>query len=60
MPELTGWGTVQLAADFPGFELQTVSEFGSVHPEPGIRISMEMFERAVSMSRQWSVLGKHS
>lgn len=60
MPELTGLGTIQLASDFTGFELQTVSLFGSVQPEPGISNSMGMFERAVSMSRQWSVLGRHS
>jgi glycerol kinase len=54
MPELTGLGTIQLAADFSGFELQAVSPFGSVYPELGNRTSMEIFERAVSMSRQWS------
>jgi glycerol kinase len=54
MPELTGLGTIQLAADFPGFQIQTVSQFGSVQPKPGNPTSMELFERAVSMSRQWS------
>jgi hypothetical protein len=54
MPELTGLGTIQLAADFPGFQIQTVSQFDSVHPEPDNSTSMELFERAVSMSRLWS------
>ena len=53
MPELTGLGTIQLAADFPGYDLKVISELGSVHPETGKLPSTKMFERAVKISRQW-------
>ncbi len=54
IPELTGLGTVLLAADFVGSELETVPQFGSFKPRSDEKHSIEKFKKAIDMSRQWA------
>ncbi|MDG2404823.1 MAG: FGGY family carbohydrate kinase [Paracoccaceae bacterium] len=53
MPELTGLGTIQLASDFLGCRPETISQFSSFKPRADGKRSMEMFKKAIEMSRQW-------
>jgi len=53
IPELTGLGTIPLAADFVGCELETVSQLGSFKPRTDVKHSIEMFKKAIDISRQW-------
>ncbi len=53
MPELTGLGTLQLAAMALGEELKTESQFGSFLPEHDVSYSTVRFKLAVSNSLNW-------
>ncbi|OUR78348.1 glycerol kinase [Alphaproteobacteria bacterium 46_93_T64] len=54
MPELTGLGTVKLACDVMGHELESVSHFGHYNPEPGGPQSVDKYKRAVAISHEWA------
>ncbi|GLQ05395.1 FGGY family carbohydrate kinase [Sneathiella chinensis] len=55
MPELTGLGTVQLAADYLGFKPATVSQFSECKPAADGRGDLRRFKEIVELSR---ALGK--
>lgn len=51
MPELTGLGTIGLAANAIGVELNIKSQFGSVQPNDAVALPTERFHRAVAVSK---------
>ncbi|WP_121024914.1 FGGY family carbohydrate kinase [Litoreibacter meonggei] len=51
MPELTGLGTIALAATAIGSELNIKSQFSSIQPEDGVSLPTERFHRAVAVSK---------
>ncbi len=53
MPELTGLGTIELAADYLGYTPQAVAKFKSVSPKNGHKSMAGKFAAAVRMSRDW-------
>ena len=54
MPELTGLGTIHLAADALGFEPETTPQFGEVSPQHAQVPPINKFKQAVLMSQDWS------
>lgn len=57
MPEVTGLGTLQLAADMAGSDLPPVNQFGRYTPGADLRSMVKTFRRAVRISREWSTPG---
>ncbi|SFR48415.1 FGGY family carbohydrate kinase [Litoreibacter janthinus] len=51
MPELTGFGTISLAASALGITLQTPAEFGAVQPNTDRSLPIERFTRAVEAAK---------
>lgn len=54
VPELTGFGTALLAADFIGLKLGDSSQFGYYSPQKNRRESLTLFKQAVTMSQSWN------
>ena len=51
MPELTGLGTISLAATAIGAEVNLKPQFGQVQPEDGVSVPTERFHRALAVSK---------
>lgn len=52
MPEMTGLGTIGLAASALGVDLSTAAQFGSVEPNTSRSLPTERFDRAVAQSME--------
>lgn len=59
-PELTGFGTAQLAAKSFGSELLNAIPFGTVSPKNSRTNGRTMFDQACQMSRQWNTAASSS
>jgi glycerol kinase len=54
VPELTGLGTLMLAAQAQGVALERAIEFNQCHPHPREHDALQKFDQACHLSRQWA------
>lgn len=55
VPELTGFGTALLAADYVGVKLGNSPEFTRYSPQKNRRKSVALFKQAIAISQNWNI-----